>query len=255
MSSNPTPPDAHPPDARRPDERPPDALADLIADVAAGDASESDAASIRALARSDARVAALLADAERLERALRGDILLALPLGLVARVLTRVESELRTDSSTTDSDPIQSWRATRVDGRPRLLRRAAMAAAALLALGAGVGGLFAATAGDGFGVLGEAEVASTRDGARPLGVAPVVSARAFLDLADAARATAPVSARSLAGVSDQVPGSPGALAAGSLVLFGAAVLGARRRGGGRRKGPMSDTGALDGPDAGPGRTT
>lgn len=250
MSSNPTPPDP-----RLPDERRPDVLADLVADVAAGDASEADAASIRALARSDAGVAALLADAERLEHALRADALLPLPLGLVARVLTRVEGDLRSNGSGTESVKVERPRSTRAGDRPRRLRLAAMAAAALLALGCGLGGLAAATTGDGFGILGAADVASAQGGTRPLGIAPVVSARAFFDLADAARATAPVSARSLAGVSEQVPGSPGALAAGSLLLFGAAVLGARRRGGGRRPGAASDAGVVDRSDAGRGGTT
>lgn len=236
----------------------PEPLCDLLAAVAADEASVSDAAAVRSRAATDVAFGVRLLAAERLERALRADSLLPLPLGLVSSVLSRVAAEPfagRSDwdgaapdaDSAPDSGSVQA--VARTPMRPA--RFAAMAAAALLALGAGLGGLWTATTGDGLGIFNGQDGASRRDGAPSVGT--TVSAASFIDLAAAARDAAPVSVRSLAGVSDQLPGSPTALAAGSLVLLGAAVVGARRQGGERRRGRTPEADAAS-RSAGPRRS-
>ncbi len=173
----------------------------------------------------------------RLDRLLESDALLPLPLGLVSAVLARIAIEPLPAPSASDAGPVaRATFATDPLGvgfrRVRPGRLVAMAAAALLAIGAGIGGLWTATTGDGLDALSRSAGTSVDAG----------TVASILDLATAARASTSASVRSIAAVPDQMPGSPAALAAGSLVLLGAAVLGARRRGGDFARGPEYSTG-------------
>ena len=184
-------------------------------------------------------------DPDRLERALRSDSLLPLPSGLVAKVLARIAAEPLPTRATSDAGPV---RRSLFDGGARVRLRpgrlVAMAAAALLALGAGIGGLWSATTGDGLGVFGSPDANSPDSLSAGSGAVAAITTASIADLAAAARASTSASVRSLAQVPDQMPGSPVALGAGSLVLLGAAIVGARRRVsecvGERATGPESD---------------
>lgn len=163
---------------------------------------------------------------DALEALLRSEPLIPLPLGLVTRVLEAVGAE--------------PTRVGEAAGTPRVRRPArvaAVAAAAVLALGLGALALWASTSshsGDALDVL-----ASPSADRAPFG-SPFGTIRSFAAWTGATRETASDSVRSLAELPDRVPGDPVTLGAGAVLLLGAAVAGATRGGRARSSTPRED---------------
>lgn len=223
-ASTPPPPDPAPAPA-------PDALDDRIGDWAAGDATADDAALLAALSAADPSIASRLAAAERLEATLRSESLLPVPLGLVSDVLARIAADSAEARSADAAASVTDMRPVVGSLAPRSrLRWASMAALALAALGAGVAGLSSAMSAESLAHYLPTTVASSGS------EGPVAS---LASLVTAARETTSGPVRSLSSVSERMPGHPAALGAGAVVLFGAAFLGARRRGPGRPTGRRS----------------
>jgi len=194
--------------------------------VAAGEATRAEVEEVHRFAATDSAVAARL-EAERcVEDALRAESLLPLPLGLVNRILEHVEGardvELATD---TGLPPDRIADGARVRARGSRSRRewVAIAAGAVLALGAGIGGLWTVVGSGDLRTL----VGATADSEAADDASPVAS---LASLAGEARTSTHSAVVSLAAVPDRLPGSPAALGLGAVALLGAAVVGVRRSG-------------------------
>lgn len=151
---------------------------------------------------------------DALDALLRSEPLIPLPLGLVTRVLEAVRAE-----------PTKLGEAAGTPRVRRPARVAAVAAAAVLALGLGALSLWASTSspsGDALAVLASPSADRATFGS------PLQTIRSFAAWAGATRETASDSVRSLAELPDRVPGSPVTLGAGAVLLLGAAVAGVTR---------------------------
>lgn len=124
---------------------------DVLSACAAGELSPTEAEAVRARAASDPALSARLAAAERVERALRADDLLPVPLALLATILERVHAEPTLGTGSTEpvapgvaaSLAAPAPPASPSQRTPVAVRRwGAIAAAILVSLG-----LFAATSG------------------------------------------------------------------------------------------------------------
>lgn len=187
----------------------------LLRAVAADEATVAEAAFVRRLAAGDPALAARLEAAEALEAALRSDALLPLPLGLVTRILDGMPPEVAGSGRERDGARVRA-------SRPRSRREwVAIAAGAVLALGAGIGGLWT--------VAGSGDLRALVGAATDLASAPDANPVASLaSLADEARTSTHTAVASLAAVPDRMPGSPAALGLCAVALLGAAAFGVRR---------------------------